>query len=112
MATSAPRPATLRPVEGCFVIASEARDLGFGKLIRIGPVCTVEYLHSVSDDGTERREFPRARVRRVPLPANTRCLWRQHGEWRQGWVVWSLGDQYRVRLPGGQTTQLLERDLH
>ena len=112
MVMSASRPAPLRLVEGCFVIASEARDLGVGKLIRYGPVCTVEYLHSLSEDDIERREFPRARVRRVPIPANTRCLWLQHGEWRQGWVVWSLGDQYRIKLPDGRTTQLPERDLH
>src|SRR4051812_10814517 len=83
--------------EGDLVTAVSDRARGVGKVIAKGPTCQVGYLRSISDEDEDRVEIRLSELRRAVPPANTRCFWRRHGEWRSGRVAWPLDDGYRVR---------------
>jgi hypothetical protein len=64
-------------------------QLGVAKLLTRGSTCEIEYRRSVEQTNVEIRRVRRGGLRRAELPANTRCLWLEQGEWRQGWTAGS-----------------------
>lgn len=99
--------------EGQFVRVGD-NLLGIGKVLRVsGNDVEIEYFDSIGPVGRHIETASGAHVKRVLLPNQRRCYWKERSDWRVGRVVWQGEGEYGVRPPDSEIDlRLPETELY